>query len=69
MTDAKPEALAKRLLTSHMEIRETERYIKEFINKEKLHQIHLLHISGENADRERCRKHFEDTFMIDTVIV
>jgi phosphoribosyl 1,2-cyclic phosphodiesterase len=63
------EALARRLLDSHMEVKETMRYIDEFIDKEKLHEIHLLHISGDNNDRERCRKRFEKHFMKDVVIV
>ena len=63
------ESLAKRLLDSHMEINETLRYLEEFCDLSKCHELHLLHISGQNNDRERCRDRFEKHFMIDTVIV
>lgn len=61
--------LAKRLLDNHMEIKETARYLREFCDLSKCHEIHLLHISGQNNDRERCRKRFEDEFLIDVITV
>ncbi len=62
-------SFADRLINTHMSVQETMRYIDKFIDKEKLHEIHLLHISGNNNDRERCRKRFEKKFMKDVVIV
>ena len=59
------ESLAKRLLTSHMEIQETMRYIQNFCCLEKCHELHLLHMSGRNSDHAKARKLFEDRFFID----
>lgn len=63
------EVLAKRLLTSHMEKSEAMRYIADFCNISKCHEIHLLHLSGDNLNKRQTRKEFEDRFLIDTVIV
>ncbi|MCK5617155.1 hypothetical protein KAR91_85620 [Candidatus Pacearchaeota archaeon] len=63
------EAMARRLLESHLEIEETARYLREFCNLSKCHQLHLLHLSGSNNDRERCRKRFKDEFFIEVITV
>lgn len=63
------EGLAKRLLDSHMEITETLRYLDEFVNLSKCHEIHLLHMSGRNSDHAKARKQFYDKFMIDVFTV
>lgn len=60
------EALAKRLLTSHMEKSTTIRYLSEFCDLSKCEEIHLLHLSGENIEREQTRKEIEDRFFITT---
>ncbi len=63
------EALAKRLLTSHMEKQNTMRYLMEYCDLSKCREIHLLHMSEGNIDREKTRKEFEDKLFIDTIIV
>ena len=62
------EALAKRLLTSHMERNVTKRYIAECCCLDKCTEIHLLHMSGGNISQEATRKEFEDEFMRTTYI-
>ena len=59
--------LAERLLDSHQEIHEALRYITEFCDKSKLHEIHILHMSGRNSDKAKTKKLFEDKLMIDTI--
>ncbi len=61
------ESLAKRLLDSHQEIHEALRYITEFCDKLKLHEIHILHMSGRNSDKKKTKKLFEEKLMIDTI--
>jgi len=60
------EALAKRLLFSHMEKRVTLRYLKEFCNLGKCREIHLLHMSSQNIDKKKTRKDVEDALFIKT---
>ena len=60
--------LAKRLLTSHMERRVTEAYIKECCCLDKCTEIHLLHMSGNNIDKEKTRAEFEKEFMTTTYV-
>ena len=62
------ETLAKRLLTSHMEKSNALRYIDEFCDKSKLREIHLIHCSGDNLNKEQARKEFEEKFFIKTII-
>lgn len=63
------ESLAKRLLTSHLEKQVAMRYLTEFCDLSKCREIHLLHLSGGNIDKERTRKEFEDRFFIQTTVV
>lgn len=63
------ETLAKRLLTSHMEVQVTKRYLREFCDLSKCREIHLLHMSADNINADRIRKEFEDEFMIPTFTV
>lgn len=60
------ETLAKRLLTSHMEKLATMRYLSEFCNLSKCREIHLLHMSSDNIEKEQTRKEFARRFFIDT---
>lgn len=62
------ETLAKRLLTSHMEKQVTMNYLAEFCDLCKCRQIHLLHMSGDNIDKQATKKKFEKRFFIETVI-
>ncbi|MDO8302666.1 MAG: hypothetical protein Q7T18_05445, partial [Sedimentisphaerales bacterium] len=63
------ESLAKRLLTSHMEKQNTIKYLAEFCDLVKCREIHLLHCSADNIDKEQARKEIEERFFIKTVIV
>lgn len=56
------EIVAKRLLTSHLEKQDCMTYLNEFCDLTKCHEIHLLHISGDNNDRQLCKKDFENEF-------
>ena len=63
------ETLAKRLLTSHMELQTTKKYLREFCDLSRCREIQLLHLSRDNIDAEKARKEVEDEFFIETVIV
>lgn len=62
------ETLAKRLLTSHMEKQTTMKYLAEFCDLYKCRQIHLLHMSADNIDKQATKSEFEKKFFIETVI-
>jgi len=62
-------AVAKRLLTSHMECHETLRYLDEFCDLSRCREIHLIHMSGERVDREALKAECEKRFFIATRIV
>jgi len=62
------EELAKRLLTSHQEIKEALRYITTFCDKTKLHEVHLLHMSGVNSDKDKAKELFEKELMFVDVV-
>lgn len=62
------ETYAKRLLTSHTEKQNCIRYLKDFCNREKLQEIHLLHLSGSNIDKEASRAEIENMFFVPTFI-
>lgn len=63
------EEVAKRLLTSHMEEKETARYLSEFCDLSKCREIHLLHCSADSLHKERIKTEFEKRFFIETRIV
>ena len=62
------EELAKRLLKSHMEKQTTMKYLAEFCNLYKCQEIHLLHMSADNIDKQATKLEFEKKFFIETVI-
>ncbi len=61
------ETLAKRLLESHMEKQVTMKYLAEFCDLSKCREIHLLHMSRDNIDKEQTVKEFEERFFIKTI--
>lgn len=63
------EKLAKRLLTSHMERQNTIKYLADFCDLSRCQEIHLLHLSSDNIDKEQVRKEVEERFFIKTRIV
>lgn len=60
--------LAKRLLNSHMEKEVTKSYIRECCCLDRCTEIHLLHMSGDNIEKEEVRAEFEKDFMVKTLI-
>lgn len=62
------EELAKRLLTSHQELSVAKAYIKNYVDLSKCRQIHLLHLSKDNIDKEMTRKEFEQRFFVKTIV-
>lgn len=63
------ETVAKRLLTSHLEKSNTMDYLTRCCDLSKCTEIHLLHCSGDNLDREKVRQEFEDKYFIDVKVV
>jgi len=63
------ESLAKRLWDSHMEKQVCLDYLQKHCNLTKCREIHLLHMSGDNLNKEKTRQEFEDALMIKTVIL
>ena len=63
------EVVAKRLLTSHLEKDNTMKYLREFCDLAKCREIHLLHLSGLNIDKETTRREFYEEFFIKTILV
>ena len=63
------EQLAKRLLNSHQEKSVAMKYIDESCDLSKCRQLHLLHTSDANLDKEKTRQEFEDKFFIETVVI
>jgi len=62
------EELAKRLLSSHMEKQRAIEYLEKFCDLSKCREIHLLHMSGDNIDKEQTKIDFEKRFFIETHI-
>lgn len=62
------ETLAKRLLNSHAEKQTTMKYLADFCDLSKCREIHLLHCSADNLDKQATKKEFEKRFFIETVI-
>lgn len=60
------ESLARRLLDAHMERQNTILSLTKCCDLSRCTEIHLLHCSGENLDRESARKEVEDKFLIPT---
>ncbi len=61
------ETLAKRLLTSHMEKQAAMKYLAEYCDLSHCRELHLLHMSSDNIDKESARKDFEQRFYIQTI--
>jgi len=58
------DSVAKRLLTSHMEWRNTRDYLTRCVNLSKCREIHLLHMSGDNINQHSVRKKIENELLI-----
>ena len=62
------ETLAKRLLESHAEKQTTMNYLAEYCDLSKCREIHLLHMSADNIDKQATKKEFEQKLFIEVVI-
>ncbi len=62
------ETLAKRLLESHAEKQTTIKYLADYCDLSKCRELHLLHMSGDNIDKQATKKEFEKKFFISTII-
>jgi len=62
------ETYARRLLTSHMERQITHKYLRECVNREKLRELHLLHLSSGNIDKRALAKEFQEEFCCDVIV-
>ena len=60
------EAVAKRLLTSHMSKDTTLAYLRENCDLSRCREIHLLHMSGDRIDKEAARIEIENKLFIET---
>jgi phosphoribosyl 1,2-cyclic phosphodiesterase len=58
------EHYAKRLLTSHFEKQNCIRYLRDFCDRSKLREIHLLHCSRGNIDLKKTCDEIEKEFFI-----
>jgi phosphoribosyl 1,2-cyclic phosphodiesterase len=63
------EAHAKRLLTSHMSKKSCLKFLQKHCNLENCHEIHLLHMSDGNINKEKTREQFEKNLFIKVVTV
>ena len=61
------EALAKRLLFSHPSKQWLLNYLRNHVNLSKCREIHLLHCSAGNLDREATCKEFESELFIEVL--
>lgn len=60
------ETLAKRLLFNHSSKQWVKKYLQDCCERAKCREIHLLHMSGSNINKQRTRKEFKDEFFITT---
>ena len=59
--------VAKRLLTSHMSEDECLRTLKNFINLEKCTELHLLHLSADNTNKDRIKKMIKKELFLEAI--
>lgn len=62
------ETFAKRLLSSHMKKQVAMNYLAECCDLSKCREIHLLHMSADNIDKQAAKLEFEKRFFIETII-
>ena len=59
------ERLAERLLTSHMSKANCMAYLNDYVDRSKLRELHLIHMSGTNIDRQRTAAEFKNEFFVE----
>ena len=62
------EELAKRIRQNHQSKQAAIDYIDKYCDISKCRVIHLLHLSGDNLNKEETRKEVEETFFIKTIV-
>ena len=62
------EELAKRLLATHMSVQECKRYLTEDCDLSNCKELHLIHISSTNSDKQKIVDEFEEEFLIETFV-
>lgn len=63
------QTLAERLLTSHQEKQTAMKYLVNYCDLSRCREIHLLHLSNDNIDKEQAKKDFESKFFIETKVI
>ena len=63
-----PLVLGKRLQNTHTSTEVAKRYLDKFTDLTKCREIHLLHCSEGNLDKERTRKEFEDRYFCKVIV-
>lgn len=63
------ETVARRLLDNHMETSSALKYLQKFCNLSRLGELHLLHLSGSNIDKDQVRKEFTEQLFIEPKIL
>ncbi len=63
------EQLAKRLLESHMSEANCLAYLQNYCNLAKCREIHLLHMSADNINKERVKREFEKKLFIEIKVI
>lgn len=63
------EQLATRLLTSHMSKENCLNYLQNFCNLNKCREIHLLHLSADNINKDRIKREFEKKLFIEIKVI
>ena len=61
--------LAKRLLESHMSESNCLSYLQNFCNLDKCREIHLLHMSADNLNKDRIKREFEKKLFIEIKVI
>ncbi len=62
-------SVAERLLLSHMEEKEALRTLSNFIDLSKCREVHLLHCSADNINKDRIKAEFEKKLFVEVKIL
>lgn len=60
--------VAKRIVQSHASKETTLNYLQKYCDLSRCREIHLLHCSAENLDKEATKKEFKGMLFIETVV-
>jgi phosphoribosyl 1,2-cyclic phosphodiesterase len=62
------EEVAKRIVRSHAEKDTTLKYLRDFCDLSRCREIHLLHCSSGNLDKEKTKAEFKKKLFIEPII-